>query len=211
MGPMKSSPRRSRKISRAASGSGAKRLRTARAKNPKARLQHTEAALAALAHEIRTPLTGILALSELIAASDLPERERRWAQAVKSAAEHLAQLTTLVVDGVRADARGLVLQEGPFAPRALADAVAAALTARAARREPPNQSRRRDAVETGQGDVHEDDVVGAPPECFHRRLAGADEVGTMAELGEDGVQHHAAVWVVLGAQDAQAPGRRRGA
>src|ERR1700747_3783766 len=58
-----------------------------------------EAALAAFAHEVRTPLTGILALSELLAASDLPERERGWAAAVKSAAEHLSQLTTLVVGG----------------------------------------------------------------------------------------------------------------
>jgi signal transduction histidine kinase len=32
-----------------------------------------------LAHEIRTPLNGILAMSELIAAADLPERERQWA------------------------------------------------------------------------------------------------------------------------------------
>ncbi|HYS47444.1 MAG TPA: histidine kinase dimerization/phospho-acceptor domain-containing protein, partial [Xanthobacteraceae bacterium] len=40
-----------------------------------------DAALAALAHEVRTPLTGILALSELIAASDLPARERGWAAA----------------------------------------------------------------------------------------------------------------------------------
>ena len=31
-----------------------------------------ETALAALAHDIRTPLTGILALAELLAASDLP-------------------------------------------------------------------------------------------------------------------------------------------
>ena len=38
-----------------------------------------ETALATLAHDIRTPLTGILALSELIAAADLPERERQWA------------------------------------------------------------------------------------------------------------------------------------
>lgn len=91
----------------------------------------TEAALAALAHEIRTPLTGILALSELIATADLPERERRWAQAIKSAAEHLAQLTTLVVDGVRAEARGLALRHGAFRPRALAEEVATTLAARA--------------------------------------------------------------------------------
>lgn len=37
-----------------------------------------ETALAAFAHEVRTPLTGILAVSDLLATSDLDERERRW-------------------------------------------------------------------------------------------------------------------------------------
>jgi two-component system, sensor histidine kinase len=91
----------------------------------------TEAALAAFAHEVRTPLTGILALSELLAASDLPERERGWAGAVKSAAEHLAQLTTLVVGGTKAATRGSALRREPLRPRTLADALAATLTARA--------------------------------------------------------------------------------
>ena len=91
----------------------------------------TEAALAAFAHEVRTPLTGILALSELLAASDLPQRERGWAAAVKSAAEHLAQLTTLVVGGTKAATRGPALRREPMRPRALAEALAATLTARA--------------------------------------------------------------------------------
>jgi len=91
----------------------------------------TEAALAAFAHEVRTPLTGILALSELLAASDLPERERDWAAAVKSAAEHLAQLTTLVVGGAKAATRAPVLRREPIRPRALAEALAATLAARA--------------------------------------------------------------------------------
>lgn len=88
-------------------------------------------AVAALAHEVRTPLTGILAIGELLAASDLPERERRWALAVKGAAEHLAQLTTLVVDGVKAGRGKLDLGTGRFAPRRLAEAVAGTLSARA--------------------------------------------------------------------------------
>ena len=71
-----------------------------------------EAALAGLAHDIRTPLTGILALAELLDASDLPEREHRWAAAIKGAAEHLARLTTLVVDAAKAEASGLVLRDG---------------------------------------------------------------------------------------------------
>ena len=81
-----------------------------------------EAALAALAHEVRTPLNGILAFGELLAASHLPERERGWAAAIKSAAEHLAQVTTVIVDGAKADRRKLVLRSYPFRPRPLAEA-----------------------------------------------------------------------------------------
>src|SRR5450432_1795999 len=53
-----------------------------------------EAALAAFAHEVRTPLTGILAISDLLATSDLDERERRWVDTIKAGAEHLAGLAT---------------------------------------------------------------------------------------------------------------------
>jgi two-component system, sensor histidine kinase len=102
------------------------------AKRPRPRqTSATEAALAAFAHEVRTPLTGILALSELLAASDLPERERGWAAAVKSAAEHLAQLTTLVVGGSKAAKRAPALRREPLRPRVLAEILAATLTARA--------------------------------------------------------------------------------
>ena len=65
-----------------------------------------EAALAAFAHDIRTALTGILALGELLASSNLGERERRWAAGIKSSAEHLAALTTLVVDAAKAEPAG---------------------------------------------------------------------------------------------------------
>jgi CheY-like chemotaxis protein len=90
-----------------------------------------EAALAALAHDIRTPLTGILALSELLVASELGERERRWAEGVQSAAEHLTQLTTIVCDAVKEDAAGLALRQETFSPRALGETVGTALRARA--------------------------------------------------------------------------------
>ena len=60
-----------------------------------------EAALAAFAHEVRTPLTGILAISNLLATSDLGERERRWVDTIKAGAEHLASLATLFVDAAR--------------------------------------------------------------------------------------------------------------
>jgi CheY-like chemotaxis protein len=88
-------------------------------------------ALAGLAHDIRTPLTGMLALSDLLLASDLPDRERGWAAAIKDAAGHLARLTTLVVDAARAGTGKLILQPEPFALRDFIDAAAQSLKARA--------------------------------------------------------------------------------
>ena len=114
----------------------AKRRRKAKAvakRRPRAAAPRAiETALAGVAHDIRTPLTGILALAELLAASDLGPRERQWAIAVKSGAEHLAALSTLIVDAARADAAGLVLRNEPFSPKALAEAVAEGISARAA-------------------------------------------------------------------------------
>ena len=91
-----------------------------------------EATLAALAHDIRTPLTGSLAMSELLLTSGLPERERGWAAAIKSTAEHLATVTSLIVDAARAEAKGLVLRDAAFQPGQLVQAVGAALAARCA-------------------------------------------------------------------------------
>jgi two-component system, sensor histidine kinase len=105
------------------------RSSTANAKNTQTRA--IEAALAGIAHDIRTPLTGIVALAELLASSDLGAREREWANAIKSGADHLAALATLIVDGAKADVSGLVLRSEPFSPRVLAETVGAALAARA--------------------------------------------------------------------------------
>ena len=109
-----------------------RRTRVPRArKAPSAQARAIEAALAGIAHDIRTPLTGIVALAELLASSDLGTREREWADAIKSGADHLAALSTLIVDAAKADVRGLVLRNEPFSPRVLAEAVGAALAARA--------------------------------------------------------------------------------
>ena len=90
-----------------------------------------EAALAGIAHDIRTPLTGIVALAELLVSSDLGAREREWATAIKGGADHLAALATLIVDAAKAAASGLLLRNELFAPRTLAETVGTALAARA--------------------------------------------------------------------------------
>src|SRR5262245_55440448 len=105
----------------------ARRPRRRRAKSGMAAI---EASLAALAHDIRTPLTGILALSELLATSDLGERDRQWAAAIKGTTEHLTMLTSLIVDAVRAESRGLILRRALLRPRQLAEALAVSLAAR---------------------------------------------------------------------------------
>lgn len=95
-----------------------------------------ETALAAFAHEVRTPLTGILAVSDLLATSDLGERERRWVETIKASAEHLAGLATLFVDAARSrrqgDNAGLGIRQDFFDLRALARSAGDSLAGRAA-------------------------------------------------------------------------------
>jgi two-component system, sensor histidine kinase len=106
-------------------------VKTARRRRAAPRGRAIEASLAAYAHDIRTALTGILALGELLSSSSLGDRERRWASGVKSGAEHLTSLTTLMIDAVQADAAALTLQEEAFRPRHFIEALAESLTARA--------------------------------------------------------------------------------
>jgi signal transduction histidine kinase/ActR/RegA family two-component response regulator len=113
-----------------------------------------EAALAGIAHDIRTPLTGIVALAELLASSDLGTREREWANAIKSGADHLAALATLIVDGAKAGVKDLVLRNEAFSPRSLAEAVGATLAARADNKAAKAETRiARDLPAMVSGDV----------------------------------------------------------
>jgi len=101
---------------------GTSKQKKAAARKRKARPRRAPAnagVLAVFAHDIRTALTGILALGELLASSNLDERERRWAAAIKGSAEHLASLTTLVIDAAKNEAGALVLQREAFRPRRL--------------------------------------------------------------------------------------------
>ena len=91
-----------------------------------------ETALAAFAHEVRTPLTGILAISDLLATSDLDERERRWVDTIKAGAEHLASLATLFVDAAKSATGAGGVRQDLFDLRALSRNVGDALAGRAA-------------------------------------------------------------------------------
>jgi CheY-like chemotaxis protein/nitrogen-specific signal transduction histidine kinase len=90
-----------------------------------------ETVLATFAHEVRTPLTGILAISDLLATSDLDERERRWVDTIKAGAEHLASLATLFVDAARSGRSGFGVRQDFFDLRTLAHSVGDSLAGRA--------------------------------------------------------------------------------
>jgi CheY-like chemotaxis protein len=90
-----------------------------------------ETVLATFAHEVRTPLTGILAISDLWATSDLDERERRWVDTIKAGAEHLASLATLFVDAARSGRSGFGVRQDFFDLRTLAQSVGDSLAGRA--------------------------------------------------------------------------------
>ena len=90
-----------------------------------------ETALATFAHEVRTPLTGILAISDLLATSDLDERERRWVDTIKAGAEHLASLATLFVDAARSGVSGFGIRQDFFDLRTLAHSVGDSMAGRA--------------------------------------------------------------------------------
>jgi two-component system, sensor histidine kinase len=121
-GPPKKRPPKKRVAARKA------RKRTAAAAVPGI----VEAALAAFAHEVRTPLTGILAISDLLATSGLDERERRWVDTIKAGAEHLASLATLFVDAAKGGSAAAGIRRDLFDLRALARNAGDSLAGRAA-------------------------------------------------------------------------------
>ena len=125
-------PPKRRATKKRAPAAAARKARGKRAANAAASSGVVEAALAAFAHEVRTPLTGILAISDLLATSDLDERERRWVDTIKAGAEHLASLATLFVDAAKSGESGLAVRQDFFDLRALARNAGDSLAGRAA-------------------------------------------------------------------------------
>ncbi len=135
MAPKSRSPRTKRSPKRRPPAKRAPRIAAGKARKPAAKTTApsvVEAALAAFAHEVRTPLTGILAISDLLATSDLGERERRWVDTIKAGAEHLASLATLFVDAARSGHTAAGVRQDPFDLRTLAYNAGDSLAGRAA-------------------------------------------------------------------------------
>ncbi|PKM08439.1 MAG: histidine kinase, partial [Gammaproteobacteria bacterium HGW-Gammaproteobacteria-7] len=75
--------------------------------------------LANLGHEIRTPLTGILGMSELLVGGDLSPEQRPRVEAIAQAGRHMLRLVNDALDLTRIEAGKLVLRPEPFDIRGL--------------------------------------------------------------------------------------------
>ncbi|MNM20718.1 Aerobic respiration control sensor protein ArcB [compost metagenome] len=80
--------------------------------------EHASAAktrfLANLGHEIRTPMTGVLGMSELLLASPLDPQQRGYTQSIRHAGEHLLHLVNDALDLARIESGRLELQSNAF-------------------------------------------------------------------------------------------------
>ena len=90
--------------------------------------------LATLGHEVRTPMTGVLGMSELLQGTSLDDRQRGHVDAIRRAGEHLLRLVNDALDLARIEAGKLQLDPVDFELRALVDDVAGLMAPLAAQR-----------------------------------------------------------------------------
>ena len=90
--------------------------------------------LATLGHEVRTPMTGVLGMSELLLGTALDPRQRGYTESIRGAGEHLLRLMDDALDLARIESGKLQLSDEPFAVRPLIDDVVALMAPLARRR-----------------------------------------------------------------------------
>ncbi|SDW65204.1 ligand-binding sensor domain-containing protein [Lysobacter enzymogenes] len=75
--------------------------------------------LATLGHEVRTPMTGVLGMSELLLDTPLDQKQRGYTESIRRAGEHLLRLVNDALDLARIESGKLELAHEPFDVRAL--------------------------------------------------------------------------------------------
>jgi len=90
--------------------------------------------LATLGHEVRTPMTGVLGMSELLLGTPLDARQRGYTESIRNAGNHLLRLVNDALDLARIEAGKLELDAQAFALRALVTDVVALMAPVAQRR-----------------------------------------------------------------------------
>jgi PAS domain S-box-containing protein len=81
--------------------------------------------LAMLSHDIRNPLNAVMGVVHLLDRSDLPDRQRRFVQLLKSSSENMLNLLNHVLELSKAESTSFALAEIPFSLAAVVDDVVA--------------------------------------------------------------------------------------
>lgn len=87
--------------------------------------------LAMVSHEVRTPLTGIIGMAELLTAMELNAEQTSYVDAIRLSAESLSSLINEILDFSKIEAGKLDLNEAAFELPALVEGVAEFLAPRA--------------------------------------------------------------------------------
>ena len=87
--------------------------------------------LATMSHEIRTPLYGVLGNLELMALTDMSERQRQYLEIIQSSSTVLFQLISNVLDVSKIESGQMAVEATPFNPRQLVEEAVLAFTATA--------------------------------------------------------------------------------
>jgi signal transduction histidine kinase/CheY-like chemotaxis protein len=66
--------------------------------------------LAVMSHEIRTPMNGMLVMAELLAAADLPERQKRYAEVIARSGQSLLAVINDILDFSKVEAGKIELE-----------------------------------------------------------------------------------------------------
>ncbi|WP_254200543.1 hybrid sensor histidine kinase/response regulator [Lysobacter sp. MMG2] len=80
--------------------------------------------LATLGHEVRTPMTGVLGMSELLMDTPLDQQQRGYVDSIRRAGRHLLRLVNDALDLARIESGRLELADAPFDLRTVVDEAA---------------------------------------------------------------------------------------
>ena len=87
--------------------------------------------LANMSHEVRTPMNGVIGMSELLASTDLTAEQHEYLDTVQASANNLLRLLDDILEYSRASTERVQLASEPFSPRAVVTKVAKLMAANA--------------------------------------------------------------------------------